>query len=148
MTMVEILKRTDGVPEKIESIIISAVEKTLELLDRSGDVTVAIVDNEQIRGMNAEYRDKDVPTDVLSFPAFEGFEIFVVPDEFLGDIAISYERAVEQARDYGHSVERETAFLAAHGTLHLLGYDHIHEEDEREMLNIQEKIMTEMGMLR
>ena len=68
--MVEILKRTDGVPEKIESIIISAVEKTLELLDRSGDVTVAIVDNEQIRGMNAEYRDKDVPTAVLSFPSY------------------------------------------------------------------------------
>jgi probable rRNA maturation factor len=89
-----------------------------------------VTDAEEIQQLNASYRNIDRVTDVLTFPAWEGDAILCPPDGYLGDIAICYERAAEQAQEYGHSLERELAFLAVHGALHLLGYDHMKPEDE------------------
>ena len=85
--------------------------------------------------------------DVLSFPALEG-ELLLAPPGYLGDIAICYARAVEQAKEYGHSLERELAFLAVHGALHLMGYDHMTPDEENEMVRRQEEILNKMGVMR
>jgi probable rRNA maturation factor len=87
-------------------------------------------------------------TDVLTFPAWEGDALLCPPDGYLGDIAICYERAVEQAEEYGHSLERELAFLAVHGALHLLEYDHMEPADEQRMMQKQEEILHTMGLSR
>lgn len=110
-----------------------------------GDVSVLITDNEGIRELNRDFRNIDSATDVLSFPAGEEFESETA---MLGDIAISLPRAEEQAEEYGHSLERELAFLTTHGMLHLLGYDHMNAEDETEMRRLQTKILTEMEIMR
>ena len=99
--------------------------------------SLMITDDENIRMLNKQYRDIDKETDVLSFPSGE--------DGFLGDIAISLPRAVKQAKMYGHSLEREMAFLTAHGMLHLLGYDHENEKDEKEMRDKQREILENAG---
>ncbi|MBQ8578007.1 MAG: rRNA maturation RNase YbeY [Clostridia bacterium] len=124
------------------------------------EVSVTFVDNEAIRELNREYRGKDAPTDVLSFPLCEDEDDFVLPpaDEedgeaeesvALGDIVISVERAKAQAEEYGHSFERELAFLAVHSTLHLLGYDHERsEEEDREQRRRQEEILASIGQKR
>ena len=90
----------------------------------------------------------DRPTDVLSFPAAEGGEFPAIPDSFLGDIAISLPRAEAQAEEYGHSLLRELSFLAVHGTLHLLGYDHMTDEDRAEMFARQNEILEKMRITR
>ncbi|MFC7440618.1 rRNA maturation RNase YbeY [Laceyella putida] len=116
------------------------------------EVSVTIVDNEQIHHMNKEYRKVDRPTDVLSFPLWEPDEEWVIEEEEervpLGDIVISLPKAREQAREYGHSIEREVGFLAVHGFLHLLGYDHETKEEEEEMFAKQEAILNLVGLHR
>jgi len=109
---------------------------------------VLITDAEEIQSLNRNYRKIDRVTDVLTFPAWEGEAILCPKDEYLGDIAICYERAQQQAQDYGHSLERELAFLAVHGALHLLGYDHMTPEDEKTMQKKQEEILTGLGLTR
>ncbi|MBR4962204.1 MAG: rRNA maturation RNase YbeY [Clostridia bacterium] len=109
-------------------------------------VSVTFTDNEGIRALNREYREKDSATDVLSFPMYT-MEEDDLPDPDmtaeLGDIVLSLERAGEQAQEFGHSFERETAFLTVHSVLHLLGYDHERsEEEEKDMFRRQEEIMT------
>ena len=96
-------------------------------------VSVLITDNERIRELNREYRGKDAVTDVLSFPLNDEF------GEEMGDIVINLERAVSQAEEFGHGIDREIAFLTAHSMLHLMGYDH--QESETEMFEKQEKIL-------
>ena len=108
------------------------------------NVSVLITDNEEIHGLNLEYREKDAPTDVLSFPLFD--EDGNLDDEELGDIVISLERAAAQAEEYNHSLKREVAFLTAHSMLHLLGYDH--ENGEQEMYVKQDEILNELGITR
>ena len=113
-----------------------------------------VVDNATIRALNRNYRNKDAATDVLSFPLEEELEDNEEPDVFggpaermLGDIVISIEKAAEQAEEYGHSIERELAFLAVHGMLHLLG--HNHEADvaaERIMRSEEKRILAELGI--
>lgn len=144
--MVEILERTDGMTDELRQTIVAAAEAALRNCGHDGDITVAIVDNAEIHRMNLCYRDKDSATDVLSFPALEGFDMPGVPDKFLGDIAISLERAREQADEYGHSLIRELAFLTIHGSLHLMGYDHMTSEDEEEMFELQREILKEMRL--
>lgn len=116
------------------------------------EVSVTIVDNEQIHQLNKEYRQVDRPTDVLSFPLWEPDEEWVIDEEEewvpLGDIVISLPKAEEQAREYGHSIEREVGFLAVHGFLHLLGYDHETKEEEKEMFTKQEAILNQVGLHR
>ena len=117
-----------------------------EHFDRPVEVSVTLVDNEAIHAMNRESRGVDRPTDVLSFPMFdEDFdngELCV-----LGDIVLSTEQASIQAKEYGHSLKREIAFLTVHSMLHLLGYDHeTSPEDEADMFRRQEEILTKMGI--
>ena len=146
--MLDILVRVEGLDGSLQYIIAMAVNAALDNRGRQGDVTVAIVDDAEIKRMNREYRGIDSPTDVLSFPAHEGFMLLSQPDAFLGDIAISVDRARLQADEYGHSIERELAFLTIHGMLHLLGFDHILKEDEEEMIALQDQILREMGCAR
>ncbi len=117
---------------------------------RECELSVTFTDNGKIRILNRDYRGIDRPTDVLSFPMYS-FSDGDVPDGdehvMLGDIVISVEKAREQAAEYGHSLRREIAFLAVHSVLHLLGYDHeTSEEDEKEMFDLQEKIMNALGI--
>lgn len=116
------------------------------------EVSVTIVDNSAIHQMNKEYRQVDRPTDVLSFPLWEPDEEWIITEEeqvvMLGDIVISLPKAKEQAEEYGHSLERELGFLAVHGFLHLLGYDHETKEDEEEMFRKQEEILGRVGLQR
>jgi probable rRNA maturation factor len=126
------------------------------------EVCVTLTDNENIRELNAEQRDIDRPTDVLSFPMleyetpadFEGVE-----DDFsnfnpdsgeliLGDIVISLDKVVSQAEDYNHSTKRELAFLVAHSMLHLFGYDHMEEDERVIMEQKQEEILERLGITR
>ncbi|AUS09457.1 rRNA maturation RNase YbeY [Laceyella sacchari] len=116
------------------------------------EVSVTIVDNERIHQLNKEYRDVDRPTDVLSFPLWEPDEEWVIDEEeervALGDIVISLPKAKEQAEAYGHTLDREVGFLAVHGFLHLLGYDHETKEEEEEMFAKQEEILSLVGLHR
>jgi probable rRNA maturation factor len=138
---------------------ISTVEKLLQLaakLEKIGDdseLSITFVTNNRIQEINKEYRHKDMPTDVISFAMEElgegeipltGMEI----PRVLGDIIISVARAREQALEYGHSFIRELGFLAVHGFLHLLGYDHEIEEDEKVMFSRQKDILDEFGLKR
>lgn len=116
------------------------------------EVSVTYTDNLGIRELNRFYRGIDRETDVLSFPLMdsEGFDIDPVSDScMLGDIVISVEKTIEQAIEYGHSFERELAFLTVHSMLHLLGYDHVNsEEEEKEMFERQEFILETLGFKR
>jgi len=121
-----------------------AVEAALRREGRPGAaVSVTLVDDGKIRELNRIYRGKDRVTDVLSFPLAEGPE-----DPFLGDIVISAERAREQAREFGHSLRRELAFLAVHGALHVLGRDHQTPDEERAMFALQEAVLRGQGIVR
>ena len=129
----------------------------LETLDYEGmendvEVSVTFVDDEGIRELNKKFRNIDKPTDVLSFPLldYEGESEEPFFDELchnLGDIVISLERAMAQANEFGHSFEREVAFLTAHSMLHLLGYDHeLSDEDDADMRARQNDIMERLGL--
>ena len=137
-------------PVAFRTLIRRAIKATLasEDFDRPCEVSVTIVDNEEIHAINLEHRGIDRPTDVLSFPMFdEDFDDG--EDCVLGDIVISLERAKEQAESYGHSIEREIAFLTVHSVLHLLGYDHEEgKAEESEMFEKQEAVLESMGLTR
>lgn len=120
-----------------------------EQIPAEAEVDLLLVDNETIREMNREYRDKDMATDVLSFPMYEADEEIDDEEEILfGDIVISLERAQEQCQEYGHSLEREVMYLLVHGLLHLAGYDHMEEEDKKQMRAQEEKLLAEIGAIR
>lgn len=109
---------------------------------------VIIVDEEKIQYLNKNYRNKDSITDVISF-ALEDDNTFINIDfRILGDIYICYKRALDQAKEYGHSNLREISFLTIHGLLHLLGYDHMTKEEEKVMFELQERILDEYGIKR
>ncbi|MGE5591968.1 MAG: rRNA maturation RNase YbeY [Bacillota bacterium] len=142
-------------PETLLGLIRQAVESVLE---REGharvQVDVTLVDDGTIHGLNRQYRGVDRPTDVLSFalqeetgeeepPVADGPE-----DLLLGDVVISLPRAVRQAQEYGHGLEREACFLAVHGTLHLLGYDHETPADEADMMQRTENALQPLGLSR
>ena len=111
-------------------------------------LNIVIVDNKKIREINREYRNKDAVTDVISFAFEEVKDVDYEDVRFLGEIYISYERCVEQAADFGHSVKREFCYLAVHGLLHLLGYDHMNEEDKKVMRALEEEILNEYDITR
>lgn len=138
---------------KLKMLVRHAVLASLEYEGFGADteLSVTFTDNEGIRAINAEYRGIDAPTDVLSFPLtdYEGVEFPVAdePKSSLGDIVISLERASEQAEEFGHSFEREVAFLTVHSMLHLLGYDHVNsDEEDAEMRRRQREILETMGL--
>ena len=111
-------------------------------------LNIVIVDNDRIREINKEYRNKDAVTDVISFAFEEVKDVDYGNVRFLGEIYISYERCKEQASEFGHTVRREFSYLAVHGLLHLLGYDHMKEEDEKVMFGKQEDILNGYGIRR
>ncbi len=146
--MIDVQTELNTLSDTAEDLIRRAVETALASERAAGDVCVLVTDAEEIQRLNASYRNIDRVTDVLTFPTWEGDAIASPPDGYLGDIAICLERALEQAEEYGHTPERELAFLAVHGALHLLGFDHMKPEDEREMFRRQTEILNAMGMTR
>ena len=121
----------------------------LEEFKGSAEISVTFVDNEQIREYNKQYRDKDSITDVLSFGMGEYGKYDIDPEtgaQILGDVVISMEKAMEQAKRFDHSLQREVGYLTAHSVLHLLGYDH---EDNMERIRMREKeelVMDQLGL--
>jgi len=152
---IDIIDETNEVTEEqittINELLNFAAEK--QEIEAGSEVSVTFVNNERIREINREYRDKDYATDVISFAMEElgEGELEVQGAEqprVLGDLIISIPKAKEQAEEYGHSFLRELGFLAVHGFLHLLGYDHMTEEDEKEMFTRQKDILNEYGLTR
>ena len=135
------LKELDTLPALIDYMI------TYEKL---GNVifNVILVDEEKIHELNKEYRGIDRPTDVITFALEDTVDIVNEDFRLLGDINICLEKVYEQAEEYGHSVLRELSFLTVHGFLHLLGYDHMTEEDEKVMFKRQEEILDGFGIKR
>ena len=111
------------------------------------EVSVSFVNNDEIRQMNKFYRDKDSVTDVLSFPQYDSIEEINSDEGYisLGDIVVSLDKIEKQAEEYHHSFERELLYLATHGMLHLLGFDHINESDKVEMRAGEKKVMEALG---
>lgn len=134
------------IEEYVETVLMAAAKH----LHCSGEVSVLLVDNKTIHQLNLQYRNVDRPTDVLSFPQLEGEDIGGLPNEpiLLGDIVVSLPMAVQQAKDYNHSLRREFGFLLVHGFLHLLGFDHGSEEEEKEMFGLQEEILQSLQLTR
>ena len=137
--------------ENYEQQFIEIIEKTLEYLKIEDDVELSciIINDDEIHAMNRDYRQIDRSTDVISFALEDNDQFYVegMPRS-LGDIFISYDHAKVQAIEYGHSLQREMCFLFTHGLLHLLGYDHMNEEDEKEMFALQKEILNELGIER
>lgn len=144
---------------EIEKAITDVCEAVLESeeCDFDAQISITLVDNDAIREINREQRGIDRATDVLSFPMLEFDKDGNADGEYetdgdfivLGDIVISMERAREQSTEYGHSFLREVAFLTAHSMLHLLGYDHVDDEEgEKIMIEKQEKVLTSLGITR
>lgn len=136
--------------ERIINKIFEACFKEEDLYDYSIYVSVIISDEEYIKKVNAEYRNIDKVTDVLSFPMFEKDEIQAAKTspEVLGDIIVCIPRVIEQAKEYGHSRDREFAYMLVHGFYHLMGYDHIEEEDKKIMRAKEEVILKKVGIER
>ncbi|MFD2679948.1 rRNA maturation RNase YbeY [Bacillus seohaeanensis] len=141
----------NGSKKLVQNILNFAAEK--ENVEENSEVSVTIVTDKRIQEINREYRDKDMPTDVISFALEElgEEEIEIVGGDMprvLGDIIISVDRTKQQAEEYGHSFSRELGFLALHGFLHLLGYDHMEAEEEKKMFGRQKDILDEYGLKR
>ena len=135
----------------IEKLLNFAADK--ENVEDDSEVSVTFVSNERIHEINREYREKDAPTDVISFAMEElgEGEIELIGAEqprVLGDIIISVPKAEEQAKEYGHSFLRELGFLSVHGFLHLLGYDHMEKADEEKMFSRQKELLKQCGHTR
>lgn len=134
--------------EQIDKLLTFA--KDQEQIEGEAELSVTFVDKDEIQEINKTYRDKDKVTDVISFaleedePEITGLDM----PRVLGDIIICTDVANEQAKSYGHSFERELGFLALHGFLHLLGYDHMNETDEQEMFGRQDQILNAYGLTR
>lgn len=152
--MFEIVYKEIEENEEYESIIRKVLEqcfKEEKIENAKLCITITLTNPEMIKQINQEYRNIDRATDVLSFPMFEKDELdkkikqkdFMYED-VLGDIIISIEKVEEQAKEYGHSFERELSYMVVHGFYHLMGYDHIKEEDKKEMRPKEEKILNDL----
>ncbi len=130
--------------ELFEEIIVKTLNH--ENREENYEVSLSLVTADEIRALNHQYRGKDKATDVLSFPIDEQFQ----PEEekMLGDIVISTEAVIQQAKEYEHSVEREIAYLFVHGLLHLLGYNHLEPEDKEKMRIVEEEILSQLEITR
>lgn len=146
---------------KVEQVINKALDT--EEVPYEVEVSLSVVNKDEIHEINKEHREIDRPTDVLSFPQIEPEKIgyinwdgmdftdctnYDTEEVILGDIILCEDIAREQAESYGHSLEREVCFLVAHSMLHLLGYDHMTDEDEKQMFSKQESILESLGIIR
>ena len=144
--------------KKYEETIKKVVEKCYEeenLTKSKMIITITLTTPENIKKINKEYRNIDRATDVLSFPMFEKEELDkkirnkdFLHEDILGDIIISVEKVREQAEEYGHSFERELSYMVVHGFYHLMGYDHMEEEEKVEMRKKEDKILNELKITR
>lgn len=134
---------TKEMEDLIQRVLIESLK--VEGLDDNYEVSISFVENEEIKELNRQYRNVDRETDVLSFPMEDEFNLGT---PLLGDIIISIERADEQARDYGHSLTREIAYLTCHSMFHLLGYDHMNEEEKTEMRNKEKEVMRNLKIFK
>ncbi len=158
--LIENLQKKFAITDNINGLLNRAVETSMQIegFNIPSEVSITLVDNASIREINKQYRGIDKPTDVLSFPLLEGSngkleikEADYNKDEkllLLGDIVISLEMAVTQSEEYGHSFERELAFLTTHGMFHLLGYDHEEEDEAKIMFGKQETVLLQMRLQR
>jgi probable rRNA maturation factor len=153
--LIDSLDETNQITEQqmleVERLINFAAGKLS--VEQHSEVSITFVTNDRIQEINREYRDKDAPTDVISFAMEElgDGEVELVGGNMpriLGDIIISVPKAEEQAKEYGHTFDRELGFLALHGFLHLMGYDHMTQEEEKEMFTLQKEILNEYGLSR
>lgn len=151
----------EGIEEnkEYENKIVQVLEKCFKeenLQNLNLYISVTLTTPNNIRNLNKQYRNIDKETDVLSFPMFEKTEIEEIVNkqkkaivkETIGDIVISVQRVEEQAKEYGHSFERELSYMLVHGFYHLMGYDHIEEEDKKKMRPKEEKILNELKIVR
>lgn len=156
--MCEIIYEDVQPNEQYESTIKKVLKECYEvenLVNSKLIITVTFTTPENIRKINNKYRNIDRATDVLSFPMFEKDELdkkikeqdFICED-VLGDIIISVEKVEEQAKEYGHSFERELSYMVVHGFYHLMGYDHIEEKDKVIMRPKEEKVLNRLGITR
>lgn len=155
---IEIIDHTDKLSPSFHSLIFDLLQFAAEYLnlDKDYEMSVTIVDNNEIQKINKEYRNKDYATDVISFAMNDVVEddpLVDLDEEFsfnnlLGDLFISIDKVKQQAKDYEHSEKRELAFLVVHGFLHLNGYDHHTSESEQEMFQLQENILSDFGVER
>ena len=139
--MFEIINDIDREVEELSILdeYVKYLVKKLEL--EKCEFNIIIVDNKRIHEINREYRNVDRETDVISFALEDNMDIKYDDFRLLGDIYISIDKCYSQAEEYGHSNVREICFLATHGILHLLGYDHMEESDEKEMFDLQNKLL-------
>ena len=133
--------------EEIINTVCAEVSRVYGLSEEE-ELSVLLCNNEYIHKLNKEYRQIDRPTDVLSFALNEGEDNGEVESHLLGDLIISLERTAEQAQEYGHPFERELAYLTVHGCLHILGYDHMTDEDKQEMRTEEEFVLGNLGYVR
>ena len=146
MTLLLDNRTAETVDEELFALVAKAC-LAYENVDFPCEISVSLVTDAEIWELNKRFRNVDRPTDVLSFPQEDETEN-EKGERLLGDIIISLERARAQAQEYGHSLRRELAFLTAHSMLHLLGYDHMDPESERDMFARQEAILQKMGIPR
>ncbi len=137
-----------NIDDKIESAINESIRICLqeENRDLNYEVSVSFVDNEEIRQLNKDYRNVDRPTDVLSFPLDE--YDYNSNYHILGDIIISTDKVIEQATEFGHSVLREIIYLTVHSMFHLLGYDHMNDDDKKIMREKEKFVLKEIGIFK
>ena len=148
MYNIGIFNKTNEEIEDIDLVNEIAIHLLKEEKQDGIELNIIFVDNKEIREINKIYRNKDYETDVISF-ALEDDDTFIKLDyRILGDIYISLDKVKEQSQEYGHSFRRELLFLVVHGLLHLLGYDHMNEEEEKVMFAKQEKILDSYGIKR
>lgn len=135
------------ITDEIRDIVTKTVEKVLELEDFEDDaeVSVSFVGDEEIQELNRDFREVDSSTDVLSFPIDDEFKIC---GNMLGDVIINVRRVMSQAKEFGHSNERELSYLTCHSILHLLGYDHIDEDDKKVMREKEKNVMSELKIFK
>lgn len=156
MLQLDIIDETGGLEDDVESLVSELLQFALKEEKMTGDIEVSVtfMSDEAIQVVNKEYRGKDTPTDVISFALEEmgEGELQIIKDQnmpiILGDILISVDTAKRQAVEYNHPLTREIGFLALHGLLHLLGYDHMTEEEEKVMFGRQKEILDAFGLER
>ena len=148
------IEENDEYKELINAVINRCFEEE-KLINTKLYISITLTTPENIRNINKEYRNTDKETDVLSFPMFEKEEIKEIinskqhlVEDVLGDIVISVKKVQEQAIEYGHSFKRELSYMLVHGFYHLMGYDHIKEEDKKEMRPKEEKILQDLNIIR
>ena len=157
----DFFKKHENLMGQVQHVIMKCLE--IEKVPYESEISLTVVDKEEIRALNSEHRNIDRSTDVLSFPQIDPVSNGIIDWKnldkieimnydtnhiMLGDIVLCYEVAEEQAKTYGHSLKREVCFLVAHSMFHLLGYDHMNEEDEKLMIAKQNEVLSELGINR